>query len=523
MSSILNTIKQQILIYLKLNYTAAQIAVIQQELNTVFYNLSTYECYILTPANSNVILNGLNVNIPVITISYLIPNLFRQCYLLDDLYIPNICNTFVSNLINLNFRPLIIDKKLIKAFLYFNYPVNITYYNQITNYVNKIVNINTIINNIIKKKENTTYASYTLPLNIYSNIYGGNSMLTQLMNWNKYLNKSTSIETNGLTVQDFTILWDFTIGCTCFTTDIINNTYIGGNFKYDTQISNITAAYINRISTFLQENKFQEFSTNLVTKLLIYNSFSTILTFAKEVFEDIYMQIQYFIKGDYYCKKDYMNLSILPELNTLYNNFYNNQLKTIDKELSNNYINNTIPTTISLTNYFNKFNTYYLSTYTTRYLVKNIILNGLSGNDSIAVYSNVKDWSIASVIVTYYYYYINKTYPSAVELTNKNTVLPSSSSTYTSVTTFTTVFNNEYKTYSGSSSYKLINSYTSGGLYPKGGTTTNSENIGYKYNFLNSKNKIIYSVYETLESYGPYNPATEISGKGVGLVYNSFA
>ena len=522
MSSTLNTIKQQILVYIKLNYTAAQIAVIQEELNIVFYNLSTYQCYILLPANASLILNGLDVNFPVISSSFLIPNLFRKCYLLDDLYIPNICNTFVSNLINYNFRPLLINEKLIKAFLYFNYPVNIAYYDEVSSNVNKISNINTVIDDIIKKKKNTTYGSYSLSPSIYSQIYLESSMLTQLMKCNVFLNKSSNINTAGLTVNDYIVLWEFTSKCTCFTSDIINDTYLEGNFNYNYRISNSIALYVNRISNFLKQSGFIEYSASALTKLVIYNSFSTISTIAKEVYQDIIMQIQYYIKDEYYCRKDYMNVSILPELNTLYNNFYNNQIKSYNNALPNTYINDTIPTTISLTDYFNKFNTYYLATYTTRYLVKNIILNGLSGNDSIAVYSNIKDWSIASVVVTYYYYYINKTYPSAVELTNKNSVLPSSASTYTSVTAFTTVFNNEYKTYSGSSSYKLTASYTSGGLYPEGGTTTNSQNIGYSYNFLNSKNKILYSVYETLESYGPYDPTTEISGIGVGLVYNSF-
>ena len=72
MSSTFDTIKQLILVYLKLNYTAAQIAVIQAELNIVFYNLSTYECYILTPANSNVIIKGLDVNFSTINSSFII-------------------------------------------------------------------------------------------------------------------------------------------------------------------------------------------------------------------------------------------------------------------------------------------------------------------------------------------------------------------------------------------------------------------------------------------------------------------
>lgn len=522
MSSTFDTIKQLILAYLKLNFTAAQIAVIQAELNIVFYNLSTYQCYILTPSNSNLIINGLDVNLPVISSSFLIPNLFRKCYLLDDLYIPNICNTFVSNLINYNFRPLIIDEKLIKAFLYFNYPVNIAFYSEIDSYVNKIINIESVITNIIKKKKNTTYGSYSLPPSIYSQIYLKSSMLTQLMAWNRFIGESSTINTNGLTVEDYTVFWEFTTKCTCFTSDIINDTYLEGNFNYNYKVSNSAAVYINRVSNFLKQAGFLEYSTSAATKLIIYNSFSTISIIAKEVYQDIIMQIQYYIKNEYYCKKDYMNISIIPELNTLYNNFYNNQIKAYYNSLPNTDINDTIPTTISLTNYFNKFNTYYLTTYTTRYLVKNIILNGLSGNDSIAVYSNVKNWSIASVVVIYYYYYINKTYPSAVELTNKNSILPSGASTYTSVTAFTTVFNNEFKTYSGSSTYKLVSTYTSEGLYPKGGTTTDSQNIGYTYNFLNSKNKIVYSVYETLESYAPYDPATEINAKGVGLVYNTF-
>ena len=216
-----------------------------------------------------------------------------------------------------------------------------------------------------------------------------------------------------------------------------------------------------------------------------------------------------------YCRKDYMNVDILPSLFDMYSNFYANQIKTINKNIPITYPYDVIAVTGNIYNYLDQYYIIYTKTYSKRYLVKNIILDEES---AITVYSNVNNWSIPQIEITYYYYYININNPSAIQMYNQNILLPSSNTIYTSVDDFINVFNTEYYIYINAVNITYLKEYNSGGLYPQGGTIDNSQNIGKVYNYIN-EDANTYFLYETLESYAPYDPETESGGKGVGLLY----
>ena len=59
-----------------------------------------------------------------INTTVLIPNLFRVCYSLDKLLIPNICNQFIDKSITKYYLPKILDENTIKSILYYNVPSN---------------------------------------------------------------------------------------------------------------------------------------------------------------------------------------------------------------------------------------------------------------------------------------------------------------------------------------------------------------------------------------------------------------
>lgn len=502
--------------YIKSQFNNNEVDQFNNEINEIFNNLINEKCYYAKTSPSTYSTNGISNQANSNNYSFLIPNLFRLCYVQDNLYIPNICNLFVHNNINYNFLPKILDENTIKAFLYFNFPVNIKNSGNINYLISKIIYIDKGLTELDLKKRNTTYSSYTLAISIYNELYK-DSMLTNLINFSSFITNTPSVITQNLVVNDFNISWDFTNYCTCYSTDVLNNTYISGNFKYNAKVTSVDAFNIYNIG-FIYEQALLYNNDQLDTELfLVENYIFPILKYANYVYQDILLQIQYFISGSFYCRKKYMNVENIPNLLSLYNKFYLNQIRSIEKELPSISINDVKSLKISIVDYLANFNLIYLTEFPNIYFIKNILLNGNTGDDAISVYSNIKDWTIPNINIIYYYYYVNVTYPSAVSLNNINTILPSGSIKYTNVVDFISTFNKEFSVYSKSNSCTLVNNYNQG-LYPSGGTLKNPENIGYVYSFNNS-NILQYLVYETIESYSPYDPSTEADGVGVALAY----
>lgn len=475
-----------------------------EEINSIIENLSE-ECYIFEDTKTSYNLNGIEYNILELNYSYLIPNIFRSCYVLNKLYIPNICIEYINNPTYLNFFPIILDENTIKSLLYYNAPINVRYFNNLTRNITNILNLKRyVINN---SKRNSTYGSYTLTQTIFNDIYGQGSLLTELLSLNNYINNSINIATNNLSINDYTVLWDFTRGCINNSNDI-NNTYITGNFNYNYKITSLDSKYMYKIKDYIQRYS----NSNIIN-----NNIFTILKYAQDVTQDIMLKIKYYLTDGIYCDQDYMDIKNIPNLVNLYKNFYNNQNETISKALPNVSVYDVNPIIININTYLVDYNKIYIKTYPLRYLLKNILLD----NDSaITIYTNVSDWTIAQSTINYYYYYINISSPSAIELTNINNNFTTSNYLYTDVNIFMTEFNEEYSNSIESSVNILNNTYNNEGLYPQGGTAL--ENVdGYLYNFID-----IYGntnlVFETLQSYSPYDPSSENNGKGVALViYNN--
>lgn len=123
---------------------------IQNEINNVLDNILPELCYVPYSNLNNYYIDGFSNNNTVLNFSYLIPNLFRKCYMANTLLIPNICPTFVYNSRTFEFIPVLIDENLIKSFLYFNFPCNIHDYDPSNNFLKNIVDLSY---NIDKKKE----------------------------------------------------------------------------------------------------------------------------------------------------------------------------------------------------------------------------------------------------------------------------------------------------------------------------------------------------------------------------------
>lgn len=490
--------------YINTNFNSDDINNTNSEIDTLLNTAIEYfnECNIFsktTIVGEEITVFGIVGFKDFINTTTLIPNLFRVCYSFDKLIIPNICNQFVSERRVINYIPKILDESTIKSLLYYNVPCNTKYYNFFENGIERVKKIKSIL---FYKKIKSTNSSFTNADDIFKFVYTQDSMLSQLLLFYKYLYGSISYIMISKEICDFILRWESTHACIC--SDLgCNKIIITGNLDGTYSLPNNTASILN----------FYYIKAKTSSTQIIDNSIFRILDYALQVYNDIILKINYYLKNLDYCEKDYMNINNIPKVYDIYNNFYKNQLETLthrEKTLCFDYR----PVYNNLNIYLYNFNNTYKKNFANRYFLKNIILK--ENINVIIVYTNVSNWNNSYTDIYYYYYYITIFSPTPYPIFNINNTFSTSSKTYTNVIDFVNEFNTEYSLYTGITNYSLINNYKDGGFYPKGGTENNSQNIGYLYNF----NKDF--IYETLESYSPYNPLTESDGKGVALLIKNF-
>ena len=132
------------------------------EINNIFNNIDESNCYIEDTLTTSIKINGaagvLN-EVGVYELVYIIPNIFRKCFYSKQIKLPEACPSYTSSNNYIQNLPLIINKNIIKSLLYFNFPSNYKNYN-IYSQINQISKLK----NILIKKKNTTYGSYSFTL-----------------------------------------------------------------------------------------------------------------------------------------------------------------------------------------------------------------------------------------------------------------------------------------------------------------------------------------------------------------------
>ena len=267
---------------------------LQDEINKIFNNLVTDKCYLLIPDTSNFVINASALVTPrLIDLAIPIPNLFRKCYYnKSGVDIPNICPRFIFNSSITYYYPLTISNDDIKSYLYFNFPANIYSYSG-TDSITQLLSKKQLL---IDKKVNVTYGSYSSANELFSQIYNPDCMLIQLLKFNSYINESYSKTLSNEVLGNFNIIWDFTQYCISYT-KYIEDTYIvdNPNVNIDQSIGNNTYILKNGILSKINlgENKISSLPT-----------FYKILEIALQVYEDILLELQYFISSSEYCQKE---------------------------------------------------------------------------------------------------------------------------------------------------------------------------------------------------------------------------
>ncbi len=422
------------------------------------------KCYNLLKARINYTITGTNVDNDIFIIfSYLIPNLFRSCYVGSptDFKIPFFCPIFETPNEISYYLPNLIDIELIKSFIYFNFPCSIKYdvMPASPSFGSSAISINNI--------KNTTYDSITSSFQYINSIYSDKSLLLQLMNFNAFLNVAGNVETKN--INSFNILWDFTQLCHLYD---ISNFYIVGNNNMNNIINQNLGNEIYTVSSKLLEiYGISNVTINML--FLLKNNITTVLKIASSVYEDINVEISYIISRKKYCKKPYMNPNNINYLMKLYNNYYNNQVYTNSKAPNSGNLNNIISVKISIEQYVLDFIEIYTNTYPNRFYIKTVYLENsalvffCSSSDALSSDAPLSDAlssdalssdALSSDNIQYWYFYINVSNPSAIELFNNNNDLTQ----YNILTDYI-----DYK------KYKYIE-YIDGGLYPNKGETAGS-------------------------------------------------
>lgn len=466
--------------------------------NQIFKNLTSTPCSMQFKVTSIYTAIGERDIIKIFDYTYLIPNLFRLCYVQNTLPLPGSCINYVNSDITDKYLPYLIPEIYIKSFLYFNFPANHRDFSYLNSFINNIVNLK---NYILTKTYNTSYGSYTPGDIFYDRIYSSKSMLTQLLLLNKSLGVSDDLTSSSKFTCPFEVLWDYTTGCATSNTFLVSK-YNNNNFLSQETLYNLNYIRYTFFNEFSQTNDLNYNDILLVYKSNIYH----ILKYASDVYRDIIEQFNYLIKNADYCIKDYMDIKNIPILVKLYNNFLKNQKETFIRRLPTATIADITPVYISITDYVNDFNTYFNNNKL------GTILNTIYITSTEAIllcYDKITPVNPLTITRnSYLYYYISIYSPSAIQLYNYwNTSEPTKDYTGLTLNDFCNdfLFNGipllgikSYLDITNSKATTLKHTFDNAGLYPLP-VITSKARIYNVYNDL-SKNILNSKVFLTFET-----------------------
>lgn len=316
---------QEILAFITKNFGSLSYTKYGNEIDILFNNLITTNCSF--PYNKltyyTIIGSPNNIN-DITSYAYMIPNLFRKCFINNTVNVPSICPAFIYMNYNIYFFPLLIDPDLIKSFLYFGFTTNILKYNpgNIKDYIETGLKYRlAYINNIAR---NTTYDSSTIASIIFNSIYPKDSLIQQLVAFNKIILTAEYASGESNVINSYIIPWNYVTACVC-ASGIVQNTDILSNNGVPLGLTTLNNMFTLLYSKLFDSNLVLR-NTGIPNKKILRNSIFYILEIVNQVYEDILIKIQFYTTQKYYCEKEYMSITKLPQLYELYTNYYNNQV-----------------------------------------------------------------------------------------------------------------------------------------------------------------------------------------------------
>jgi hypothetical protein len=273
-------------------------ASLESEIDLLFEYYVKYNCSELSYITSPYSLIGIdNVSINV-KYSNIIPNLFRKCWCdHTPLPLPNSCPILYYSSITLIYKAKIIEENIIKAFFYYGFTDDL-------GYVNEPMSLNERLKKYKRNIKYTNSSSYYDIISIIYNIYSKNSIFTKFFTFMQYLNLIIMRINNGKVSNNYIIPWYCLNSCSC--------------------ISGILSELkVNNNKIPLNSNDFIFINNLIIDNRNNYNIILVIKYF-KDVFNDIYQQIFFFLTSKNYCLKSYMDKTLIPKVLEKYNNYVEN-------------------------------------------------------------------------------------------------------------------------------------------------------------------------------------------------------
>lgn len=254
------------------------------------------------------------------------------------------------------FYQKLINPTLIKGFFYYNFTTN---FNQVNNIFSRFTSVTERVNTFFISKLNTiNYGNYTDPQEIFNELYSENSILVQILKFNKLLNEVLQKNKNGTNICQYFIPYLFIFYCLANNDNnlIPLNTLNSDRTLYGMEYSDLF--YIANMRTNL-ETVFQNLRSNILlgsdatndqvalfVNYLKNSNIFIIIDLAVEVYNDIISQISQILQKKTIINVAYENELVLLDCLRLYYNYIDNETFLInnsgtEQKISAKYLNDT--------------------------------------------------------------------------------------------------------------------------------------------------------------------------------------
>jgi len=251
------------------------------------------------------------------------PDLFRKCWFVPNINIPDICPNININSKTISYIQDILPENIIKAFLYHGFSSNINdeffdlrkFKPNTFDYQEYIVYLNEI------KKELFTenYGNFNGFGYFFTKRYPGYTLLNQISYFIFSINKFHNYSLNGKFPCNYTMPWEASILCEnkIYTLNQLNFTFNIALMNNIYQLYNVWSGKNSSNQTINQ--KFDVFFN--------YRNFFQVLLYTQEVLRDVHLEYTYLTTQKEYCRKEYMNRQYFLKCVELFKQYKENKIR----------------------------------------------------------------------------------------------------------------------------------------------------------------------------------------------------
>ncbi len=251
------------------------------------------------------------------------PDLFRQCWLVPGINIPDICPAIVINSQTFSFLQSLIDTKAIKGFLYFGFSSNI--------YTNFLVENNgrrvqefiqedylSFLQSFKNNLFTENYGNFDGFPYFFSKKYPSFTLMNQLFKFIYEIQRYHTASLIGKIPCNYRMPWDASLLCQ-------NKIQTINDLEFTFSISLMNNVY--QIYNQWNSGGLKGLNGTFIDFFIFYQNFFKVLDIAKEVFSDVVLEFSYTITKKEYCRKPYMTIQNLNNCKELYKIYRENKIR----------------------------------------------------------------------------------------------------------------------------------------------------------------------------------------------------